>query len=374
MSRLPTPGGDDNQWGEVLNDFLLASHNTDGSLKASAMSSKADDSATVHKTGNEAIGGIKTFSSSPSVPTPTSNADAARKDYVDAVSNTVAALPDLRNGFVLTGSYADVNAITTEEFTANGSYNKPAGATKVMIVGVSAGGGGAGGVRNIAGTDRYGGGGGAPGRRFQTIMDANSFLSTGTVTVGAGGAGGTGAITDGAVGGDGTDGGSLIIQLTSGNITITGGSAGKHNGGFTPGWGGTGADGARGGRSVLNSTVSNSSPLASLVCYGFSGGGGAGQSRDASNTVSVAADGGGTNAGAGGATGDGNAGTSATVSGTFGSGGGGGGAIATTNGGYAGGNGGYPGGGGGGGSFGVGKAAGNGGNGANGWCKFIWIR
>lgn len=33
MSRLPTPGGDDGQWGAVLNDFLAVEHNTDGSLK-----------------------------------------------------------------------------------------------------------------------------------------------------------------------------------------------------------------------------------------------------------------------------------------------------------------------------------------------------
>ncbi len=34
MSRLPTPGGDENVWGEVLNEFLKVEHNTDGTLKA----------------------------------------------------------------------------------------------------------------------------------------------------------------------------------------------------------------------------------------------------------------------------------------------------------------------------------------------------
>ena len=33
MSRLPTPGGDANSWGNVLNDYLGVAHNTDGSLK-----------------------------------------------------------------------------------------------------------------------------------------------------------------------------------------------------------------------------------------------------------------------------------------------------------------------------------------------------
>lgn len=38
MPRLPVQGGDDGQWGEILNTFLLASHNSDGSLKSNALS------------------------------------------------------------------------------------------------------------------------------------------------------------------------------------------------------------------------------------------------------------------------------------------------------------------------------------------------
>lgn len=33
MVRLPTPGGDDNQWGDILNDFLVKSHTSTGTLK-----------------------------------------------------------------------------------------------------------------------------------------------------------------------------------------------------------------------------------------------------------------------------------------------------------------------------------------------------
>jgi len=38
MSRLPTPGSDDNTWGDILNDFLTVSLNSDGTLKSSAVS------------------------------------------------------------------------------------------------------------------------------------------------------------------------------------------------------------------------------------------------------------------------------------------------------------------------------------------------
>ncbi len=69
MSRLPTPGGDNNSWGDVLNDFLLVEHNADGSLKSGgSLSTKANDSAVVHNTGAETIAGVKTFTSAPVVP------------------------------------------------------------------------------------------------------------------------------------------------------------------------------------------------------------------------------------------------------------------------------------------------------------------
>jgi len=35
-ARLPVPGSDDGIWGTVLNDFLLVSHNCDGTLQGSA--------------------------------------------------------------------------------------------------------------------------------------------------------------------------------------------------------------------------------------------------------------------------------------------------------------------------------------------------
>jgi hypothetical protein len=40
MSRLPTVGSDNDNWGTVLNDFLSVSLNTDGTIKSSALTSK----------------------------------------------------------------------------------------------------------------------------------------------------------------------------------------------------------------------------------------------------------------------------------------------------------------------------------------------
>lgn len=38
MTRLPVPGSDNGQWGDILNTFLLTSHNSDGTLKNSSVS------------------------------------------------------------------------------------------------------------------------------------------------------------------------------------------------------------------------------------------------------------------------------------------------------------------------------------------------
>lgn len=34
MARLPTPGGDNGNWGSILNEYLEVEHNNDGSHKA----------------------------------------------------------------------------------------------------------------------------------------------------------------------------------------------------------------------------------------------------------------------------------------------------------------------------------------------------
>ena len=94
MARLPNPGADSGTWGTILNDFLAQAHNSDGSLKSSAVtaSGAAADSAVVHTSGAETIAGTKTFSASPVVPTPTQNGHAATKNYVDGV--VAAGAPD----------------------------------------------------------------------------------------------------------------------------------------------------------------------------------------------------------------------------------------------------------------------------------------
>ena len=39
MSRLPTPGGDNGNWGTILNDYLSQTHKADGTLKDNTVTS-----------------------------------------------------------------------------------------------------------------------------------------------------------------------------------------------------------------------------------------------------------------------------------------------------------------------------------------------
>lgn len=98
MPRLPQPGGDKGTWGDLLNEFLSQSHNTDGSLKSSSLASAggASNGSVVHNTGDEAIAGRKTFSSSPVVPAPSNATDAVNKTYVDSVA--ISGAPDADAG------------------------------------------------------------------------------------------------------------------------------------------------------------------------------------------------------------------------------------------------------------------------------------
>lgn len=51
MARLPQPGGDEGQWGDILNDYLSTAHNADGTLKNSSIN-----------TSNIISGAVKTAS------------------------------------------------------------------------------------------------------------------------------------------------------------------------------------------------------------------------------------------------------------------------------------------------------------------------
>ncbi len=50
MARLPKPGQDAGQWGDILNDYLSQSHNTDGTLKTDSVTAAQLASGSVKST------------------------------------------------------------------------------------------------------------------------------------------------------------------------------------------------------------------------------------------------------------------------------------------------------------------------------------
>jgi hypothetical protein len=121
MSRLPQPGLDKGTWGDVLNDYLSQSLNTDGSLKAVAQSNVSGLTATLVAKAPLAS---PTFTGTVTVPTPVNNTDAATKAYVDnsVTSGSANGAMALTAVAVQGTSYAaTVNTINPIDVTASGT-------------------------------------------------------------------------------------------------------------------------------------------------------------------------------------------------------------------------------------------------------------
>lgn len=258
--------------------------------------------------------------------------------------------------------------VDIQEFTADGTWTKPAGVEWVTVTMYGPGGGGGGGN---SGGGRGGAGGGGGGYNF-AVMRADDLPATVAVTCPAGGAGGA-ADSDGSIAADWTKFGDFLTAYRGGggeggsSLGAGGGgsggslsSGGTGSGGGDAGSAGTGTyAGVAGGSTATTNDVG--------VTNDFSGGSGAGVFTGGG---SPAADPGGSSRvgpGGGGAGGPATPGAGA-AGGDTNSNSAGGGGTAGTSGGGAGGNGaaGSSAGGGQGGGGGGGNNAGNGGAGGDG--------
>lgn len=59
MARLPIVGGDANNWGEVLNEYLQVSHTTSGAIKPSSITGDIDANARVDVAKNASTVGTR---------------------------------------------------------------------------------------------------------------------------------------------------------------------------------------------------------------------------------------------------------------------------------------------------------------------------
>ncbi|HTE57872.1 MAG TPA: hypothetical protein VK694_03930 [Verrucomicrobiae bacterium] len=374
MARLPVPGSDDGSWGDVLNDFLSQSFNTDGSIKPTAVEDAVSDASTTKKGIVQLVGDLGGTAGSPTVPglagkentiTAGTTAHYWRGDKsFQALDKSAVGLANVDNTSdagkpISTATQTALNqkgVLAYDAYVASTTWTKPAGAKVIEVFVIGGGGGGGKGATAASGVVRLGGGGGAAGGVVVGQFDANALTGTVAVTVGAGGAGGTDPTTTGTNVGSSSSFGSYVIASGGG-------------GGFGGTAFGAGLGGNPGATSLIvgSGTAAITGAFAATGGAGHVGGGAPGRSIDAANSPNAFVGAGGVSpAGAGGASSTSQGGVGATGVagvGTNGGSGGGGGGSHTTSGssGGAGGAGGANGGGGAGG--GAGTGAGVGGNG-----------
>lgn len=90
MARLPTPGGDTGNWGDILNEYLSVSHESDGELKTVSLDKGGTGSTTV--SGAKTNLGIENVDNTSDVDKPISSATQAALDDKADQAATQAAL------------------------------------------------------------------------------------------------------------------------------------------------------------------------------------------------------------------------------------------------------------------------------------------
>ncbi|MGH7791733.1 MAG: hypothetical protein ACREOB_05395 [Thermodesulfobacteriota bacterium] len=164
-----------------------------------------------------------------------------------------------------------INKIQVDVFTANGTWNKPAG-TKYAIARVQAGGGGSGGTAATTVTQGAQAGGGGGGGYTEKLFAESVLGATETVVVGAAGTGGTAGANNGAVGGTSSfdvlsavgGGGGIGSVATAGDLTSAGGSGGASSGGDLN------INGGDGGSSLVRSALLYGNPFGGASFLGQS--------------------------------------------------------------------------------------------------------
>lgn len=134
MARLPTPGSDSGQWGNILNEFLEVSHNGDGTLKDTAFI--ADGAVTSVKINSALIdpaagtAGLRTLGNgaNQAMPgnatvTPSAHAASHKGGGTDVIDNATTSVAGLMSGDDKTKLDGIASGAQVNEVTLNGSQS-----------------------------------------------------------------------------------------------------------------------------------------------------------------------------------------------------------------------------------------------------------
>lgn len=156
MTRLPTPGQDNGTWGDILNEFLAAEHNADGTLKvrsdgtfyakpaggipksdlAAAVQTTLDNAAAVNSDATSSSKGViqlaGDLSGSATVPTIASGAVTGSKIASSTITTT-----NLSSGIQTSLTKAD-GSVQVSTATTKGDMLAASGASTVSRLGVGA--------------------------------------------------------------------------------------------------------------------------------------------------------------------------------------------------------------------------------------------
>ena len=104
MPRLPIPGSDDGNWGDILNDYLLQSHQADGSLRSAVVTAATiqDGAITTPKLADNAIVSAKLAPSAVTAGAIASDAISTPKVANDAITEPKLAISNTpTSGYIL---------------------------------------------------------------------------------------------------------------------------------------------------------------------------------------------------------------------------------------------------------------------------------
>lgn len=193
--RLPIPNADNDVWGNILNDFLRVAHNDDGTLKITATDlGAATNTTVVHNSGDETITGIKTFTSAPLAPTPSTGSQVATKGYVDGVAgggsqNVTTGTSSGTDSTAIdsTVAGAGTSSATGDRSLAIGVYTLASGVNAIAIGGSSFSGAQATTDGSLAiGTDSFGNAAQSAGVNSVVVGGGAQALSDNTTAIGYG--------------------------------------------------------------------------------------------------------------------------------------------------------------------------------------------